>query len=294
MRKLQAPTLPVALLIDNPSRHGRLHFEDRWVDLDVRWSLKHSVSVIVLTRGNQVLIDACLRSMVRSVTSNALLEFIVVNNGAPVSVPEPFPFPVRQLREERTFNWSAFNNSAAARASGEFLLFLNDDVEALHGGWLDAMLDEALRPGVGAVGAKLLYPNGMIQHIEVALGLGGEAGHASKFEPRSYPGPQGKYRGPFSAEAVTGACLLTSRAAFDAVHGFDEVFALNYNDVDYCLRLREAGFDVRVTPLAELLHHETVTRQLGASTTEKVRFMVRWGGRVERAQQAHSKGEGGA
>lgn len=287
MRKLRAPTMPVEMLVGSPME-SRLAFEDRWIPVAVTWSCRRTVSMVVLTKGNQALLDACLNSVASSVAAGAMLDVVVVNNGSDVVVPRNFPFAFSVMHESPHFNWSAFNNRAVKRTRGEFVIFLNDDVEALHGGWLDAMLDEGIRPSIGAVGAKLLYPSGLIQHIEVQIGLGDEAGHVAKFEPRTYSGPNGKYREPFTAMAVTGACLLTNRRAYDAVGGFDEDFPFNFNDVDYCLRLRKAGFKVRVTPLAELVHLETATRQLTVSSSERARFHMRWDAEIKRVRAASS------
>lgn len=271
-RKLKRPGLPLDLL--GRAAERRLVFENRWVQSGAGLCSSHSVTVIILTKGNQALLDTCLGSLARSVDSSALVDILVVTNGGPVRPPEPYPFPVRILTESRPFNWSAYNNRAVAVAQGEFLLFLNDDVEALHGGWLDAMIASALSPGVGVVGAKLLFPEGVIQHWGVELGLGGEAGHRHKFEERD----SGKDRSTLieAVDAVTGACLLTSRALSQELGGFDVCFPLNYNDVDYCLRSAQAGWRVVVCSEAELLHLETATRSFGVSAEERRRFQRRW------------------
>ncbi|GEM_PF-1630057 len=257
-RKIAHPTLPIGA--PELEEGERLAFEERWVIRGSGLTRRHLTSIIILTKGAQALLDACLASLARSILPDAKVEILIVNNGRPVGLPPSFPFPIRVLRETRRFNWAAYNNRAAEYATGEFLLFLNDDVEALHGGWLDAMLAEALRPGVGAVGAKLLYPNGRIQHYGIVM-EGSQPRHLGKFFPRDDPGLTGDPPESRIVDAVTGACLLTPRRVL-LQHHFDERFAYNYNDVDYCLRLWKARQQTLVTPFAELIHRETTTRPI--------------------------------
>lgn len=274
-RKLERPTLPIAALGEPVAQ--RLQFECRRVQTDGGLCEHHSVTVIVLTKGNQSLLNACLTSLFRSVSSRALLDVIVITNGGLVHAPEWFPFPVEILSETRPFNWSVYNNIGASRASGEFLLFLNDDIQALHEGWLDAMLSVAMTPRAGAVGAKLLYPEGMVQHVGIELGLGGEAGHPYKFDRRGDCQERIRY-----TDAVTGACLLTRRSLFQAVGGLDVHLAYDYNDVDYCLRLGEGGWQTLVSMEAELIHLETATRPLRVLESEKRYFRQRWSSALQR------------
>ena len=270
--KIAQPGIPIKLT--TKSCLVSLGYEDRWVANGE--STRHSVSVIILSR-EQRLLDGCLASVFRSVVPAAKLELFVVSNGRGLQLSQAYPFPLRLVRENRPFNWSAYNNLAAKMAGGGFLLFLNDDVEALHGGWLDAMLDEARRPGVGAVGAKLLYPVGLIQHCGIKVGGAGvEASHLYKFQPRNWLGEEGELLLPRQVDAVTGACLLTPRDLFCEMGGFDEGLALSYNDVDYCLRLRQAGYAVVVTPRAELIHRETSTRPWKVRPREKTLFRKKW------------------
>ena len=273
-QKLAHPTLPIDVAGTNVSDH--LAFEERWVIRGAGLTRLYPTTVIILTRGTQPLVNACLTSLVRSMLPDARLEVLVVNNGGRIALPLAFPFPLRLLRETRPFNWAAYNNRAAEHATGEFLLFLNDDIEALHGGWLDAMLAEAILPSVGAVGPKLLYPDGMIQHYGVVVDARGSVRLAHRFRPRDDPDdPDHQYSRPHPVTAVTGACLLTAKETFQHLH-FDDRFALSYNDVDYCLRLRKAEKQVVVTPYAELIHRETATRQLSVSKREQQLFRQKW------------------
>jgi len=158
-----------------------------------------------------------------------------------------------------TFNFSSTNNIAVARATGELLCFLNDDTEVLHDDWLAAMTGHVLRDRVGAVGAKLLYPNGRIQHAGVVLGAGGVAAHSYKSMPQDIVGYHDRAVVDQEVSCVTAACMLVRREAFTQVGGFDEALALAYNDVDLCLRLRQAGWRIVWTPFARLYHRESVS-----------------------------------
>ena len=140
------------------------------------------------------------------------------------------------MHDPRPFNWAALNNAAAVSARGEVLVFLNNDIEARSAGWLDALVAQALRPSAGAVGARLLYPAGRVQHAGVVVGLGGAAGHALAGLPGDRPGYLGMAVLTRDVSSVTGACLATRREVFDRLGGFDEALGLDLNDIDYCLR----------------------------------------------------------
>ena len=271
-RKLAYPSLPIEV---RQADSGRLSFEDRWVARGEGLTRLHAVSIIIPTKGNHSLLWACLTSLARSIRNDARVEILIINNGSPIAPPHDYPFPVRIFQETRHFNWAAYNNRAAKKASGEFLLFLNDDVEALHGGWLDAMLVEAINPETGAVAPKLLYPNGTIQHCGIVLGRDGYCEHIYKFLPRGHPGENGECLHPRQVMAVTGACLLTGKDTFERLGGLDERFPLDYNDVDYCLRLTKRGKQVIVTPHAELIHRETATRSFRILWRETRLFRVK-------------------
>jgi GT2 family glycosyltransferase len=159
------------------------------------------------------------------------------------------------------FNFSAINNFGASQAKGKHLLFLNNDTEVIEPEWLTAMVEQAERPQVGAVGAKLLYPNKQIQHAGVVLGVGGVAGHAFKHFPhasRSYFDFADVIR---NCSAVTAACMLVPRKVFDEVKGFNEKLKVAFNDLDLCLRIGQRDYRIIYTPLALLYHHESASRQ---------------------------------
>ena len=140
------------------------------------------------------------------------------------------------------------------------------------GEWLGEMVALALQPDVGCVGARLLYPDGRIQHAGVVVGLGGVAGHGHRFAPANVPGYLGRLNAVHEVSAVTAACLLIRRDAFDAVHGLDEDLTVAFNDVDFCLRVRAAGYRNLWTPFAALIHHESVSRGRDLTPAKAKRF----------------------
>jgi hypothetical protein len=185
-----------------------------------------------------------------------------------------------------SFNFAAMNNLGAKAARGDVIVFLNDDVRPLHNLWLDAMVAQAQRPEVGVVGALLIYPSGAIQHAGIALGLMGTAGH---------PG-RGTFDGGFwtwtavtrNVSAVTGACVAMRREVFEELNGFDPLFPVNYNDVDLCLRARQAGYEVILEALARLWHLESGTRSLGVAWQEHELFAEKWGTQIGRNDPYYS------
>ena len=151
--------------------------------------------------------------------------------------------------------------TAVDGTSAPFLVFLNDDVEALAPDWLGRLLAYAAEPGVGAVGAKLLYPDGRLQHGGVVLGLDGFAGHAQRVVEADDPGYLGALAWPREVAAVTGACLAVEARKFFEIGGFDEArLPIEYNDIDLCLRLSEAGYVSVFEPRARLMHRESASR----------------------------------
>jgi O-antigen biosynthesis protein len=186
--------------------------------------------------------------------------------------------PHRALRDPRPFNWSSINNEGVRSARGDVLLFLNNDTEVLEPTWLEALLEHAQLPEVGAVGARLLYPDGTLQHAGVVVGLGGTAGHAFKRMPPDHPGHFGMSQVVRDCSAVTGACLMVRREVFERVGGFDERYQVAYSDVDFCLSVREKGYRNVFTPHATLYHHECATRGDLDPPPDRWRFQARWAG----------------
>jgi GT2 family glycosyltransferase len=178
------------------------------------------------------------------------------------SLPAARP-QVKILRADGPFNWSLLNNLGVSKATGELLLFLNNDIEITQKDWLRELASQAWRPDVGAVGAALFYPNGMLQHAGVVLGMFGLAGHIFRERDIMEAEVFGGIRADLVREvtAVTGACLAVRKDLFEAVGGFDaEQLPISYNDVDFCLKLRAMGRRNIYTPFARLIHHESASR----------------------------------
>ncbi len=277
--KAARPTLPVADMVGGGAPLSLVEPEPRWTLVGHGLAAQHSVAAIILTKGNGPFIARLLTGIAATVQEDARLQILIVNNGPPLLALPQIPFSVQVRVEHGPFNWSAYNNRAAAELESDFFLFLNDDLLPLHGGWLDAMLAEAVRPGCGAVGAKLIYPDGRIQHVGISVDwIEGDVRtvHRYRLRPRDFPGTEGELRFPHRVRAVTGACLLSPHKAFSRVGGFDERFAENYNDVDYCLRLLRCGDTTWWTPFAELLHEESATRPLRVTRRELDALKGRW------------------
>lgn len=234
--------------------------------------------IVIPTRDRAELLDACLESVWRTRgLANAAVDisFVVVDNGSEEEATQALfsrwrlklgdRFAV--LPDPRQFNWSALNNAAAATSNAELLLFLNNDIEALESGWLEAMAAQALRVDVGCAGAVLLYPDHTIQHAGVVVGMHGGADHAYAGLPYPCAVHRGRPQLLTAWGAVTGACLMVRRLLFEQVGGFDEAFPVEFNDIDFCLRLQQLGYRHVVVPEAVLLHYESQSRDAKASQT---------------------------
>ncbi|MEO0362744.1 MAG: glycosyltransferase family 2 protein, partial [Pseudomonadota bacterium] len=195
-------------------------------------------------------------------------ELIVIDNGS--TDAETLAFYEALAGDERVridmrpapFNFSAMVNRGAAMAKGEAILLLNNDVEAIEPKWLALMAETLARPRVGIVGAKLLFPDRTIQHAGVIVGHGGVAGHDMKGMAEDAEDPLGRMAVPHQRSAVTAACMLVRREVWEALGGFDEAtFPVAFNDVDFCLRARAAGWRVALDPRAVLIHHEGKSRR---------------------------------
>ncbi|MGY0650767.1 glycosyltransferase family 2 protein [Luteimonas sp. A537] len=247
------------------------------------------VSLVVPTRDRVDLLRTCIDSITR-LTRYPDYNLLVVDNQS--SDPETLEYLraidgnglVRVLRDESPFNYSRINNAAVRASDGAIVGLVNNDIEAIHAGWLEEMVGHAVRPRTGAVGAMLYYPDDRIQHAGVVIGLGGVAGHAYVGLPRGYPGQQNRGLLAQNLTAVTAACLLVRREVFDEVGGLDESLEVAFNDVDFCLRVAERGYYNVWTPWAELYHHESASRGYEDNPEKKARFsrevnamVTRWG-----------------
>jgi GT2 family glycosyltransferase len=235
------------------------------------------VSIIIPTRDGADLLRACVRS-IRSLTSYENYEILVVDNGSVEAATKQLFVEltadpsIRVLSRPGPFNFSGLNNSAVRETTGSIIGLVNNDIEVTHGEWLGEMVALAARPETGCVGAKLLYPDGRIQHAGVVLGLRGIAGHAYRFAPADEPGYLGSLRMPHNVSAVTAACLLVRRDVYDQVGGLDESLTVAFNDVDFCLRVAAAGYLNLWTPFAALIHHESVSRGRDLTAAKARRF----------------------
>ena len=197
---------------------------------------------------------------------------------------------VKVLRYDHPFNYSAINNFGARHAKGSIVGLVNNDVEVINPDWLTEMVSHCLRPEIGCVGAKLYYSNDTLQHAGVILSLGGVAGHSHKYFPGNHPGYFNRLLLVQTLSAVTAACLLIRKDIFEQVSGLDEEnLHVAFNDVDFCLKVREAGYRNLWTPYAELYHYESISRgaedspEKIARFTKEINFMkTKWGKHLER------------
>ncbi|SEJ14460.1 Glycosyltransferase, GT2 family [Azotobacter beijerinckii] len=258
----------------------------------VRWPLPAQlphISLIVPTRDQLELLRACVEGLLEG-TDYPALEIIVVDNDS----REPATLAylddiarrgVRVLRYRHPFNYAAINNWAVEQAQGSIVGLINNDIDVLEPGWLKEMLGQLLRPGIGAVGAKLLWSNGMVQHGGVVVGVNGLAAHAGNHLNKDDPGYLGLNQLAREQSAVTAACLLVRKADYQRLGGLDERrFPVTFNDVDFCLRLGEAGKRLVWTPFARLIHAESASRgkedtpsKSARAAREQKNFIERWG-----------------
>ena len=238
------------------------------------------VSIIIPVRDRSDLLRACLTGLLNR-TNYDNMEIIVVDNGS--ESPETLQYFLEVSADPRVrilpcpgpFNFSRLNNRAAEVAHGSIFVLLNNDIEVIKSDWLRELVCLAVRPGIGAVGAKLLYANDTIQHAGVVIGAGlpdRVAGHIYIGASRRDPGAFGALAVVRSSSAVTAACLAVSRAAYCAVSGLDEDLAVAFNDIDFCLRLRKAGYRNLWTPAVELIHLESASRGSDQDGDKAARF----------------------
>lgn len=238
-----------------------------YVDLNVHHTPKKTpaparpkVSIVIPTRNKSDLLKRCIDSIVKF-TTEANFELIVVDNNSTENRTVVYLDEVRKqgitvLSYPKSFNYSAICNMAAEKATGEYLCFLNNDTEVLQPNWLSSMVDHASQPSVGVVGAVLTFPNGKLQHMGVALGYTGVAGHPGRGED-----PEGSLpEHCFQVSAITFACAVISAAKFKSLGGLNEEFPVAFNDVDFSIRVTKSNLMNVVCTKAHLLHGESQTR----------------------------------
>lgn len=239
---------------------------------------KPMVSLIIPTRDRGAMLETAVRSIVEK-TAYPNYEILIVDNDSQEPATLDYFESLKQAGTARIisapgqFNFSRINNIAAAEAQGEILGLINNDIEVRNGEWLDEMTSHFALPDVGATGAKLYYPDGRIQHAGVVTGIGGVAGHLFKCAAGDAPGPFSLLRLPRETSCATAACLLVRADLFRKIGGLDETnLAVAFNDIDLCLKIRNAGARIVWTPFAELTHHESVSRGVDTAPERQQRF----------------------
>ena len=236
------------------------------------------ISVIIPSKDHINDLELCISSIEEKTTWKNYEIIIVENNSVEKetfvyyeTLKNRYP-NVRILTWKKEFNYSAINNFAVREARGEYLLFLNNDVEIITESWLEEMLQLCQQKDVGMVGAKLYYPDDTIQHAGVVVGLGGVAAHVLCKLPRDAEGYMGRLRCVQEISAVTAACMMVKTSVFKAVGGFDEELKVAFNDIDLCMKVRKYGVKIVFTPYAELYHYESKSRGMEDTPEKQLRF----------------------
>ena len=269
------------------------------------------VSILIPNKDHIADLMTCLTSIVEK-TTYASYEIVIIENNSEQQETEAFyrdlesgkiPEYADLVRSERlrivrypgSFNYSAIHNFALPYTKGEYLLLLNNDTEVRSGGWIEELLGLCQQKDIGAVGAKLYYPDGTIQHAGVVIGLCGVASHLFIGASGDADGYAGRLKSVQDVSAVTAACMMTKRTVYEAVGGLTEELAVAYNDIDYCMKVRRAGYLVAFTPYAELTHYESKSRGLEDSKEKKDRlsreagiFCRRWEKELEQGDPYYS------
>lgn len=255
----------------------------------IRYAIKGTplVSILIPNKDHREDLKRCIDS-IREMTTWPAWEIIIIENNS--EEERTFRFyeelerdeRVRVVRYEGPFNYSAVNNFGYREAKGEQILLLNNDTEVVSPGWIEEMLMYAQREDVGAVGAKLYYPDGTIQHGGIGIGIKMLAGHWHRGEDGRSPGYFGRLTYAQDVSAVTAACMMIPRNVYEKMNGLDEGFSVVFNDVDLCLRIREAGYLIVWTPWAELTHYESKSRGADEDTPEKKHFFLEETNRFQR------------
>jgi glycosyltransferase involved in cell wall biosynthesis len=234
------------------------------------------ISIIIPTRDRIDILKVCIES-IRRLTTYQNFEIIIIDNGSELEETKDYLHELKMhgvnvIRDDRPFNYSALNNLGVEHATGSMLCLLNNDIEILTEDWLEELLSFAQRPNTGCVGARLWYPDRILQHGGVVLGIGGVAGHAHKGLSNNSTGYFSRAIHHQSYSAVTAACLMIKRSIYLEVGGFDENLPVAFNDVDFCLKVNAAGYTNIWTPYAEMIHHESASRGSEKTAEQQLRF----------------------
>lgn len=247
----------------------------------VRYEIKEHdlVSVIIPTKDKADLLDRCLTSIFEKTTYPNYEVILIDNNSIEPETAEVIQKWQAQSnrfqcnRLDIPFNYSRLNNFAVQQSKGKYLLFLNNDIEVITPNWMTAMVEQAQRRSIGAVGALLLYPDDTIQHAGVVLGICAYSGHSHKHFPANTSGYLNQVIGITNYSAVTGACLMCKRENFEAIGGFNEDLAVSFNDIDLCLKLIEQGLQNVYLPHVKLYHYESQSRGHDDTPEKRDRFL---------------------
>ena len=248
------------------------------------------VSIVIPNKDHTDDLEKCLASVYQKSTYKNFEVIVVENNSTEEKTFEYYEEAKLKYNDLKVivwdsgFNYSAINNFAVKQANGEYILLLNNDIEVITPDWLEQMLMFAGRKDVGAVGSKLYYADDTIQHAGVIVGLGGVAGHSHKGYARENPGYMARASIAQNLSACTAACLMIRKDVYDEVGGLEEGYAVAFNDIDFCMKIRAAGYLIVFTPFAEFYHYESKSRgdedtpeKRARFNSEVFRFQERWG-----------------
>lgn len=264
------------------------------------WNNNPLVSIIIPNKDHIEDLDRCVRSVLEK-TDYPEYEILIIENNS--EKKETFEYyskiekneKIKVIRYDGKFNYSKINNFGVSRANGEYLLLLNNDTEVISRDWLSDMMGFCQRNDVGIVGAKLYYEDGSIQHAGAIIGLGGVAAHAFAGERKDDYGYMSRLLFAQDYSAVTAACMLTKREVFEKVNGLSEHLAVAYNDMDYCLKVKECGYRVIFDPYAELFHYESKSRGYEDNPEKRKRqgeeirlFLNKWSDFIEGGDPAYN------
>lgn len=264
---------------------GHIDFLEGFRGYRVRMEMKKKddlVSIIIPTKNKQDYLKKCIDSIVKRSTYRHF-EIILLDNNSDDKkffalvnqYKKQAQFRFIYVRDENEFNFARLMNVGRKHAGGKYLVLLNNDTEIITPDWLEGFIEHVQRPEVGVAGCKLLYADETIQHAGVVVGLGGVAAHAFTREDRYGPGYFNYVNLLNNYSAVTAACVMVRRDVYDQVHGFSEEFVVEYNDVDFCLKVKEAGYNNLYIPHVELYHYESVSRGHPHATSESYRRHVK-------------------
>jgi GT2 family glycosyltransferase len=271
--------------------HGTVEDTDVLSVYKICYQIKNNplISIIIPNYNHRDILEKCIDSIFRKTTYTNFEIIIVENNSTEKDIFIYYEYLKNKYHNicilcyDGEFNFSAINNFAFSYTKGEYILLLNNDTEVITSAWLEEMLMFVQREDVGGVGAKLYFPDWTIQHAGVLIGIGGLAGHAHHYFPKNSEGYNHRLVTVQNVSAVSGACLMTKRSIWQEMNGFDERYRVDFNDVDFCLRAGERGYNIIWTPFAELFHAESKTRgdkntpeKKEQFRTEALLFQKRW------------------